>query len=61
MASFAKLAIRLSSNAGLVQPRRAAGRTVFIGSRKRIERLLEDARATIARWRREDAAATVGA
>jgi DNA-binding transcriptional ArsR family regulator len=36
--------------AGLVQPRRAAGRTVFVGSRKRIERLLEDARATIARW-----------
>jgi ArsR family transcriptional regulator len=36
--------------AGLVQPRRAAHRTVFAGSRKRIERLLEDARATIARW-----------
>jgi DNA-binding transcriptional ArsR family regulator len=36
--------------AGLVQPRRAGGRTVFVISRKRIERLLEDARATIARW-----------
>jgi len=37
-------------DAGLVQPHRTGGRTVFEGSRKRIERLLEDARATIARW-----------
>jgi DNA-binding transcriptional ArsR family regulator len=36
--------------AGLVQPRRASGRTVFVGSRKRIKWLLEEARATIARW-----------
>jgi DNA-binding transcriptional ArsR family regulator len=42
--------LKVLRDAGLVQPRRAAGRTVFISSRKRIERLLEDARATIARW-----------
>ncbi len=42
--------LKVLRNAGLVQPRRSAHRTVFVGSRKRIERLLEDARATIARW-----------
>lgn len=42
--------LKVLRQAGLVQPRRAAHRTVFAGSRKRIERLLEDARATIARW-----------
>jgi DNA-binding transcriptional ArsR family regulator len=42
--------LKVLSEAGLVQRRRIAGRTVFVGSRKRIERLLEDARATIARW-----------
>jgi DNA-binding transcriptional ArsR family regulator len=42
--------LKVLRDAGLVQPRRVAGRTVFVGSRKRIERLLEDARATIARW-----------
>jgi DNA-binding transcriptional ArsR family regulator len=42
--------LKVLRNAGLVQPHRTAGRTVFIGSRKRIERLLEDARATLARW-----------
>ncbi len=42
--------LKVLRDAGLVQPRRAAGRTLFVGSRKRIERLLEDARATIARW-----------
>lgn len=42
--------LKVLQRAGLVQPRRASGRTVFVGSRKRIERLLEDARATIARW-----------
>jgi DNA-binding transcriptional ArsR family regulator len=36
--------------AGLIQPRRLRTRTVMVASRKRIERLLEDARATIARW-----------
>jgi DNA-binding transcriptional ArsR family regulator len=42
--------LKVLRGAGLVQPRRVAHRTVFVGSRKRIERLLEDARATIARW-----------
>lgn len=42
--------LKVLRDAGLVQPRRAGGRTVLVGSRKRIERLLEDARATIARW-----------
>ena len=42
--------VKVLQRAGLVQPRRVSGRTVFVGSRKRIERLLEDARATIARW-----------
>jgi DNA-binding transcriptional ArsR family regulator len=42
--------LKVLRDAGLVQPRRAGGRTVFVSSRKRIERLLEDARATIARW-----------
>lgn len=42
--------LKVLRDAGLVQARRAGGRTVFAGSRKRIERLLEDARATIARW-----------
>ena len=42
--------LKILREAGLVQPRRFGGRTVFAGSRKRIERLLEDARATIARW-----------
>jgi DNA-binding transcriptional ArsR family regulator len=37
-------------DAGLIQPRRFGTRTVMVASRKRIERLLEDARATIARW-----------
>ena len=35
---------------GLIQQRRLASRTVFVASRRRIERLLEDARATLARW-----------
>jgi DNA-binding transcriptional ArsR family regulator len=42
--------IRVLRNAGLIQPRKAGARTVFIASRKRVERLLEDARATMARW-----------
>ena len=42
--------LKVLRDAGLVQPRRTAGRTVFAGSRKRIERLMEDARATIVRW-----------
>jgi DNA-binding transcriptional ArsR family regulator len=42
--------VKILSEAGLIQPKRFGGRSVFVGSRKRIERLLEDARATIARW-----------
>jgi len=42
--------LKILREAGLVQPRRMGARTVFVGSRKRIERLLEDARATMARW-----------
>jgi DNA-binding transcriptional ArsR family regulator len=42
--------LKVLRNAGLIQSRRAAHRTVFVGSRRRIERLLEDARATIVRW-----------
>ena len=36
--------------AGLIQSRRHGTGTVLVASRKRIERLLEDARATLARW-----------
>jgi DNA-binding transcriptional ArsR family regulator len=42
--------LKMLRNAGLVRPRKVGARTVFIASRKRVERLLEDARATIARW-----------
>jgi DNA-binding transcriptional ArsR family regulator len=42
--------LKVLRDAGLILPRRVAHRTVFAGSRKRIERLLEDARATIVRW-----------
>lgn len=42
--------LKILRDAGLVQPRRLGARTVLVGSRKRVERLLEDARATIARW-----------
>jgi DNA-binding transcriptional ArsR family regulator len=42
--------LKLLVDAGLVQPQRHGGRSVFVASRKRVERLLEDARATIARW-----------
>jgi len=42
--------LKILRDAGLVQPRRFGARTVMVASRKRIERLLEDARATIARW-----------
>src|SRR5258708_4303221 len=36
--------------AGCIQPKRFGARIVLVASRKRVERLLEDARATIARW-----------
>jgi ArsR family transcriptional regulator len=42
--------VKVLRNAGLVQARKVGPRTVFIASRKRVERLLEDARATMARW-----------
>jgi DNA-binding transcriptional ArsR family regulator len=42
--------LKVLRDAGLIQPRRFGTRTVMVASRKRIERLLEDARATLARW-----------
>jgi DNA-binding transcriptional ArsR family regulator len=42
--------LKILRDAGLVLPRRFGGRTVMAASRKRVERLLEDARGTIARW-----------
>jgi ArsR family transcriptional regulator len=42
--------LKVLRNASLIQPRKVGARTVFMASRKRVERLLEDARATIARW-----------
>jgi DNA-binding transcriptional ArsR family regulator len=42
--------LKILREAGLVQPRRHGGRTVYTPSRKRVERLLEDARATLVRW-----------
>jgi DNA-binding transcriptional ArsR family regulator len=42
--------IKMLRNAGLIQSRKSGSRAVFIASRKRVERLMEDARATLARW-----------
>lgn len=42
--------IKILRRSGLVQQRKLGGRTVFAASRKRIERWLEDARGTLARW-----------
>ena len=42
--------VKVLRDSGLIQPQRHGGRSVFVASRKRVERLLEDARATIARW-----------
>jgi DNA-binding transcriptional ArsR family regulator len=42
--------LKILRDAGLLQPRRHGGRTVYTPSRKRVERLLEDARATLVRW-----------
>jgi len=42
--------VKVLRNAGLVQHRRVGSRTVLVASRKRVERLLEDARRTISRW-----------
>lgn len=42
--------LKVLRDSGLVQPQRRGGRSVFAASRRRVERLLEDARATIAKW-----------
>jgi DNA-binding transcriptional ArsR family regulator len=42
--------VKVLRDSGLIQPQRHGRRSVFVASRKRVERLLEDARATIARW-----------
>lgn len=42
--------VRSLAAAGLVRPIRTGGRTVYAGSRRGFERVLEDARATLARW-----------
>jgi DNA-binding transcriptional ArsR family regulator len=42
--------LKILREAGLIQPKRFGARIVLVASRKRVERLLEDARATIARW-----------
>ena len=42
--------VKLLRAAGLVQTRRMGARQVLMASRKRIERVLEDVRATLAQW-----------
>jgi DNA-binding transcriptional ArsR family regulator len=42
--------LKILRDAGLIQTRRFGKRTVMVASPKRVDRLLEDARATIARW-----------
>jgi DNA-binding transcriptional ArsR family regulator len=42
--------VKILRDAGLVQARRFGARTVMVPSRRRVERLIEDARATLARW-----------
>jgi hypothetical protein len=42
--------VKILRDAGLIQPRRFGARTVMVPSRRRVERLIEDARATLARW-----------
>lgn len=42
--------IKILRDAGLIQARRFGARTVMVPSRRRVERLIEDARATLARW-----------
>ncbi|HEY1421068.1 MAG TPA: winged helix-turn-helix domain-containing protein [Candidatus Dormibacteraeota bacterium] len=42
--------LKVLLQAGLIQRKRIGARSVMVASRKRVERLLEDARATIARW-----------
>ena len=42
--------LKVLREAGLLQRRKLGARSVFVASRKRVERLLEDARGTLARW-----------
>lgn len=42
--------VRMLVSAGLVRPMLTGGRTVYEGSRHGFERVLEDARGTLARW-----------
>ena len=42
--------VKVLQRAGLIQARKLGPRPVFVASRKRVERLLEDARGTLARW-----------
>jgi DNA-binding transcriptional ArsR family regulator len=42
--------IKVLREAGLIQKRRLGSRSVFVASMKRTDRLLEDARGTLARW-----------
>ncbi len=42
--------VKALQRAGLVHERRRGSRAVLMASRKRVERLLEDARATLIRW-----------
>jgi DNA-binding transcriptional ArsR family regulator len=42
--------LKVLAGAGLIQRKKLGSRSVMVASRKRIERLVEDARATIVRW-----------
>ena len=42
--------VKVLERAGLIQQRRRGSRAVLMASRKRVERLLEDARTTLIRW-----------
>ncbi|HEY3587422.1 MAG TPA: winged helix-turn-helix domain-containing protein [Myxococcaceae bacterium] len=42
--------LKVLLQAGLIQRKKLGGRSVMVASRKRVERLVEDARATIVRW-----------
>jgi len=42
--------VKVLERAGLIQQRRRGSRAVLMASRKRVERLLEDARTTLVRW-----------
>ncbi len=42
--------VRALVQAGLLRPQRRGGRTVLAGSPRQVDRLIEDARATLGRW-----------